>query len=635
MEYDNFLHYSRRLQMADALGDVYVNLSALKTAKSRFLFTRSLLIKHKMLTRTLNIQMDYDCPALSENFRQKGNDFFRAKKYVKAVDLYTRCLMGSEPTTECHALALGNRSAAHFHLGHFELCIKDARWAMVTNYPSKLAYKLYERAGNAECMLGLAQRAKDSFTECLKRLDEVDMSAENKRKFRETIEIAITKCDERLEDRKRTKKVPPIEELVGGSNETIPALSAFVELKMTEDMGRGVFATHDINPGDVVAIDEPYICGPISPHTEVCHYNGCLKLDVALFPCPKCFLVYYCNKDCMDKADKDGHYLECPIMDFIKSTPGIPRMNELVMKWFLKDYLNMGLKNYCSAVDNFYQSKIDPKTRGFDDNGQYKSDNFLTAYSLDGAEDKLSIDVLFFFNCIAVDLLHYLTLNGFQIPKCDIGTVGASFVHILTVLDMNCRKLNFCAPKIAFQKEIKFTLTIAMTLYPTICLFNHSCDPNVKRSGELSDRVRVMKATQPIPKGTQLFCSYGIIFQGHPKDSRQELLKNRFKFDCYCQPCIKDWSTSQYIPNRLSTLNILNPSMASTVQLECKKFLEFSKSVNPEDYHQHLKYLYSFIKLLYTNVKRPFELYEECLEMIGDAHIMSTNEIISICESPY
>lgn len=249
MEYDNFLHYSRRLQMADALGDVYVNLSALKTAKSRFLFTRSLLIKHKMLTRTLNIEMEYDCPTLSANIRQKGNDFFRAKKYTKAIDLYTRCLMGSEPTTECHALALGNRSAAHYHLGHFELCIKDAHWAMVCNYPSKLAYKLYERAGNAECMLGLAQRAKDSFTECLIRLDEVDMSAENKRKFRETIEIAIAKCDERLEDRKRTKKVPPIEELVGGRNENIPALSAFVELKMTKDMGRGVFATHDINPG--------------------------------------------------------------------------------------------------------------------------------------------------------------------------------------------------------------------------------------------------------------------------------------------------------------------------------------------------------------------------------------------------
>jgi len=45
--------------------------------------------------------------------------------------------------------------------------------------------------------------------------------------------------------------------------------------------------------GDVVAIDEPYICSPISDHIDVCHYNGCLKLDLALFPCPKCLLVCF------------------------------------------------------------------------------------------------------------------------------------------------------------------------------------------------------------------------------------------------------------------------------------------------------------------------------------------------------
>lgn len=43
--------------------------------------------------------------------------------------------------------------------------------------------------------------------------------------------------------------------------------------------------------GDVVAIDEPYICGPFSNTTSVCHYNGCLKFEIALLRCPKCFLV--------------------------------------------------------------------------------------------------------------------------------------------------------------------------------------------------------------------------------------------------------------------------------------------------------------------------------------------------------
>jgi len=44
-------------------------------------------------------------------------------------------------------------------------------------------------------------------------------------------------------------KTPIVEQLVGGRNENIPALSAFVELKMSEDMGRGVYATSDIYPG--------------------------------------------------------------------------------------------------------------------------------------------------------------------------------------------------------------------------------------------------------------------------------------------------------------------------------------------------------------------------------------------------
>jgi len=45
--------------------------------------------------------------------------------------------------------------------------------------------------------------------------------------------------------------------------------------------------------GDVVAIDEPYICGPFLEGTLICHYDGCLKIDLALYRCPKCLLVCF------------------------------------------------------------------------------------------------------------------------------------------------------------------------------------------------------------------------------------------------------------------------------------------------------------------------------------------------------
>ncbi|XP_060874183.1 SET and MYND domain-containing protein 4-like [Metopolophium dirhodum] len=619
MIFDNFCYYSTRLLMADVLGDVYVEVAKTQSANRRFMFTRALLRKHNMLATSLDTDkfFEYEHPTISESLRQRGNEFFKAKMYEKAVDMYTKSLKSCKPNTECNALAVANRSAAHFHMGKYDLCLKGLRVAMWANYPSKLAYKLYERAGNAERKLGLVEKAMESYTECLTRLDEADMSAENKRKFRAAVEIAVTECDELLTYQKSVMKTPPGEQLVGGRNENIPALSAFVELKMSENMGRGVYATRDINPGDVVAIDEPYVGLPFPDDSEVCNYNGCLKFDAALFRCPKCIMVYYCNKDCMNKDYKDGHHLICPIICFIRLTPGISKINELALKWFLKDYLKMGLEKYCLIVDSFSESKIDPLTRGFDEIGQYKSDNFLTAYSLDCNEKNMQLDVLFFYNCIAVDMLHYLTLSGLEIPERYMGSMGASLVRILTVIDLNVRRLNINFPSISFQH---ITFTLALTLYPTISLFNHSCDGNIKRSGVISDRIRVMKAVQPIPKGTQLCCNYGIMFKEDDKVTRQRACDDRFNFNCYCDPCIKNWPTLKFIPNRLSTLNILNLNMADIVSSECKKFVKFKKSVEPKDYCRRLNYLYSFIKLLYANVKRPFALYEDCLEMIGDAH---------------
>jgi len=248
-EYDNFFHYTIRLMMADVMDDAIVELYTLKSANSRFMFTRSLLLKHEMLASTLDDDFEYDHPSVSKSLQQSGNALFKAELYEEAADMYTKSLRGSKPTTELYALAMANRSAAHFHMGKYEHCLRGARVAMTANYPSELAYKLYERAGHAEHILGMVERAKESYAVCLTRLDEADMSAEDKREFRAAVQVAATECEQVLIERERTTKTPIAEHLVGERNENIPALSAFVELKMSEDMGRGVYASRDINPG--------------------------------------------------------------------------------------------------------------------------------------------------------------------------------------------------------------------------------------------------------------------------------------------------------------------------------------------------------------------------------------------------
>lgn len=73
--------------------------------------------------------------------------------------------------------------------------------------------------------------------------------------------------------------------------------------------------------------------------------------------------------------------------------------------------------------------------------------------------------------------------------------------------------------------------------------------------------------------------------------------------------------------------NLLNINEAGIVGQECKKFIEFTATESfIQAPHLHLSYLYDFIKLLFCNVKRPFNLYESCVTWIGIAHTTVNQE---------
>jgi len=184
----------------------------------------------------------------SKSFRDKGNEFFKNKDYVSALKNYTNSLMISKPGTEIYAYSLANRSVAFFHLNRYEQCLQDIRRAFESKYPTKLAFKLYERAGNAERLLGCGDSAKTNYIKCLKHLDETALSDEIKNEIKTRVKGAIEMCEGLVKYNPIVKK-KNFGDLLGGKNENIPAISAFLELKCSKTMGRGVYATCDINPG--------------------------------------------------------------------------------------------------------------------------------------------------------------------------------------------------------------------------------------------------------------------------------------------------------------------------------------------------------------------------------------------------
>lgn len=224
--------------------------------------------------------------------------------------------------------------------------------------------------------------------------------------------------------------------------------------------------------------------------------------------------AFYCNEVCLENALTDGHNIECPILYSVHSLPGNSYLNQLALKWFVKECSKMGVQTFCSLINSMGKpTEIGHKIEGLDDDGLFESDNFLSAYSM--RTSGTSLDSLLFFHCVAVEILEYLLLIGFEIPECSINTAGASIAHMINVLDNNCRKLYVNNPSIPYDTMKELSYPIAYALYPTIGLFNHSCDPNVMRSGLLSDKTRVLKAIQPISKGSQVtivFISYFLLY---------------------------------------------------------------------------------------------------------------------------
>lgn len=125
-----------------------------------------------------------------------------------------------------------------------------------------------------------------------------------------------------------------------------------------------------------------------------------------------------------------------------------------------------------------------------------------------------------------------------------------------------------------------------------------------------------------------------------------------FKSECVCQPCLENWplhprstfytyykvckiviviSCAPCCLIIISNLNFLcrefrNPDVTNMLILECDNFAEFKNTVIQRSTQRpNLNYLYSFLKILFNHVKRPFALYEECVEMISILHIFPTD----------
>ena len=253
-------------------------------------------------------------PHLSEDLREKGNQFFKNRDYETCIQYYTKSIHWAptckEDESNCLSLSFANRSAALFHMKLYNECIMDVDNALDHNYPKSMRYKLYERKGRSYANLDKFDQAQKNFTQAMTCLEEIKMEKKKKKAMEKSFDECLDSCRKRKLAPKQEKfkiihncKQPDFD---SPQNEVFQSLSSSVDVSYAEDKGRFIVAKEYIPPGKIIMIEKPF-ASVLLPSQSVSHCHHCLKRSITSLPCLSCPDVGFCTKKCRAQAMETYH----------------------------------------------------------------------------------------------------------------------------------------------------------------------------------------------------------------------------------------------------------------------------------------------------------------------------------------
>ena len=178
----------------------------------------------------------------ADALRIEGNNFYMEKKFYEALISYNKSLCFALTKSQKTAKAYANRSAVYLELKEFSKCLENI------------------------------ELAKENGYEDLKRMQKRSKKCSTKMQLR---------CEK-----------TPMNDLISFFKLSYPAnekVSYIVDcLKISEDdiFGRGVVTIRDLNPGDVIIIEEPCFKA-IDKNAHYSRCANCLSSNMLnLMPCP-------------------------------------------------------------------------------------------------------------------------------------------------------------------------------------------------------------------------------------------------------------------------------------------------------------------------------------------------------------
>lgn len=468
---------------------------------------------------------------IAQSFKDKGNKCFQQEKYEESVKMYNEALIHFEfveGTSKDISIVFANRSAALYHLEKYEAALEDIRVAQNLGYPKDIVYKVKDR--KAKCLLALHQNksALEALKDALVSVDDSKLPVERKNKMRLDIQIMISMLSKhkKLTNEPLHQSEAPLKQFIR-SSKTFPYVSNKIAIENNETEGRFAKATENIKAGDNILAEDPYACMLLEGYAKTHCYNCLKRVSLTPFPCKRCSRVIFCSDTCEHIAQTTHHAVECSIIPFIWKSglsvicyTSLRIMSQTEESFFERIRTYLGDKN----EDKSYQLSC-------------SEEKYLKIHNLVSHSDRRPVDDYLHTAHVADFLFQLLKkVNYFKSGDAKMEKfIGGLLLHHIQCLQFNCHEV---ADLLTSGKSSK-TRFIGAAVYPTLSLFNHSCEPNIVRYFQ-GGKVYV-NLCKNIKRGEQICENYGPLYSVEPRSERQQILKTQYWFDCHCIACENNW----------------------------------------------------------------------------------------------
>ena len=589
------------------------------------------------------------CASDSEKWRQRGNQSYQHGHLKDALTSYNMSVILAEKRTgEQSALAIANRSAVFWQLDKIDECLLDIQLAIDSGYPAELKYKLLDRKGRCYLKIGRMKEARNAFNKALQHVEKVQFEGTKKADIQKHIGEELEKC-------LKSSKEPAKQKIEAASEVCVPTIesseksvrylsaSSCVDVKYNSTKGRYMVAAKDVRIGDVIMVEKPYTC-VLGKDFYESHCYHCLQATDRPVGCQSCARVRYCSGRCARQSWASFHQWECPFLDLL-TTSGTGPMAHLA----LAIVFHTGLSKILHHKRNPKPSYVHSGTSLFTDSGGVYMTGFIGVNNLVPNSNHRSHNDLLQYTILAVFLQQILWDTGFldhaKIKDNDkaevIKYVGGLLLRLLQIVACNgveVMRLNSAANLLKCPPS-----SIALAIYPTVSLLNHSCDPNLEVI--FYGNTCTVRALKPSPRGHELNIDYGYIYYLTTRKRRQLALKAQYFFSCQCHACVGNWGLKTSLPTGIASLKCtkcghlltshgdpthatckhcgLTHNMLSyyeTLLDSSKEYEEAQRQAMSFNFTKCLPALREHLMAMHTHVHQPWKEYAECISLIKQCY---------------